>query len=378
MLVVVVDIAPYYAGLRSAQRTQLDQKNIGKNSKGPGTIEGDVILSVCEFVTAYTIMEADFEWIVIGTTPSRNRVLGRSTDEIGRTGVSPTVNIKLGVQALIQESLQDLTSAKTRGEPNPTLSGGVTPGVASALCIINKKLNSDIFKRRQRGRVQGDASLSAIANSGSKDAVDIMMNTSAGGKTAVGGGGGGTSSFLDSPRILVIQTSPDNTKDYNAMMNCAFAAVRDSIVIDGLYLPNATTSSSNSSDQDSLLLHQLTDLTSGVYMPPPRAPAQVSGGITQILMTVYLGGGAGDLGAGEAPSGTTSSSASNQVLSRVVSERVDFRGRCFKTGKVVDVGYVCNLCLSVFGKDVYDSVDAGDGKLICCFTCGAQIEGTED
>jgi hypothetical protein len=38
------------------------------------------------------------------------------------------------------------------------------------------------------------------------------------------------------PRTLIIQSSPDRTSDYNALMNCTFAAHKHNVVIDGCFI----------------------------------------------------------------------------------------------------------------------------------------------
>ena len=43
---------------------------------------------------------------------------------------------------------------------------------------------------------------------------------------------------------------------------------------------------------------------------------------------------------------------------------VDFRAACFCHRKVVDVGYVCSICLSIF-------CEPPEGAI--CFTCGTKL-----
>jgi len=80
-------------------------------------------------------------------------------------------------------------------------------------------------------------------------------------------------------------------------------------------------------------------------MRPPTPAGQVMGALTQILLTVYL-----------------PNKLERKVLSTVVVESVEFKGRCYETGKKIDQGWVCNLCLSVFER-----------KMEVCMTCGSEV-----
>jgi transcription initiation factor TFIIH subunit 3 len=162
-----------------------------------------------------------------------------------------------------------------------------------------------------------------------------------------------------SPRILVIQATPDRPSDYNAMMNCAFAcsshhedqqeskahhheSMEDAnrIVVDGCFLPSII----NGRASRSLVLEQVCDRTGGVFLAPSGA-AQVGGGLTQVLCTVFL----------------PPRSVRRHLHLPVLTE-VDFRARCFATGESVEMAHVCNQCLSIFRDRPTDSI---------CPTCGA-------
>ena len=142
-----------------------------------------------------------------------------------------------------------------------------------------------------------------------------------------------------SPRMLIVQASEDCTLDYNAFMNCVFAAIKNDVVIDGCFL------SSPNMPETSTFLEQATDRSGGVYSKP-KGTAQIFGGLTEVLMTVFL-----------PPLGIR-----NDLDLPKVTE-VDFRARCFETGESLDMGFVCNLCLSIFKNE-----PSGD----YCLTCGAK------
>jgi transcription initiation factor TFIIH subunit 3 len=96
-------------------------------------------------------------------------------------------------------------------------------------------------------------------------------------------------------------------------MNSIFAAQRKRIPIDILKLAG-----------DTVLLQQASDATGGVYMKPERPE-----GILQYLMMGFL------------PDVTA-----RRSFVMPSAGGVDFRAACFCHRKVVDVGFVCSVCLS--------------------------------
>lgn len=114
-------------------------------------------------------------------------------------------------------------------------------------------------------------------------------------------------------RILIISVSGDLANQYIPVMNSIFAAQRKRIPIDILKLAG-----------DTVLLQQASDATGGVYMKPARPE-----GLLQYLMMAFL------------PDVTARKS-----LVVPSAGGVDFRAACFCHRKVVDIGFVCSVCLS--------------------------------
>lgn len=114
-------------------------------------------------------------------------------------------------------------------------------------------------------------------------------------------------------RILVLSVSGDLAHQYIPIMNTTFAAQRLRIPIDILKLAG-----------DTVFLQQASDATKGIYMQL-RNPE----GILQCLMMAFL------------PDQT-----SRKHLVAPTQEVVDFRAACFCHRRVVDVGFVCSICLS--------------------------------
>ncbi|KAF2189722.1 RNA polymerase II transcription factor-like protein B subunit 4 [Zopfia rhizophila CBS 207.26] len=133
-------------------------------------------------------------------------------------------------------------------------------------------------------------------------------------------------------RVLVISVSGDLANQYIPVMNAIFAAQRRRIPIDILKLAG-----------DTVLLQQACDATGGIYMKPERPE-----GLLQYLMMGFL------------PDATA-----RRSLVMPSAGGVDFRAACFCHRKVVDIGYVCSVCLSIFcTPNLPDNL---------CLTCGSYL-----
>jgi transcription initiation factor TFIIH subunit 3 len=118
-------------------------------------------------------------------------------------------------------------------------------------------------------------------------------------------------------RVLIISVSGDLSSQYIAVMNSIFAAQRRHIPIDVLKLAG-----------DVGFLQQACDATGGVYLELGRESMK-GAGLLQYLMMAYL------------PDVTA-----RRALVSPGSHEVDFRAACFCHRKVVDLGFVCSVCLS--------------------------------
>ncbi|KAG9069032.1 RNA polymerase II transcription factor B subunit 4 [Linnemannia hyalina] len=118
------------------------------------------------------------------------------------------------------------------------------------------------------------------------------------------------------PRILVLTVSPDSSSDYIPIMNCIFSAQKANIPIDVCKIWG----------EDAVFLQQAAHITEGIYMRPndPR-------GLLQVLMFSFLP----DMFA-------------RSYLYLPGQDQVDFRAACFCHKKIVDIGFVCSVCLSIF------------------------------
>lgn len=143
-------------------------------------------------------------------------------------------------------------------------------------------------------------------------------------------------------RILLISVSPshDLAHQYIPIMNSIFACQRLSIPIDICQIPTP-----NAPLNSTVFLQQASDATKGIYIPLSNATAA---GLLQYLMMAFL---------------STQSSRLHLVLPTRID--VDFRAACFCHRRVVDIGFVCSICLSIFCSVPED----GD-----CLTCGTHLE----
>lgn len=138
-------------------------------------------------------------------------------------------------------------------------------------------------------------------------------------------------------RILIISvsSSTDSAHQYIPIMNGIFACQRLHIPIDVCKLSG-----------DAVFLQQASDATKGVYISlnEPR-------GLLQYLMMAFL------------PDQRT---RRHLVLPSCID--VDFRAACFCHRRVVNIGFVCSICLSIFCEPPPN----GD-----CLTCGTHL-GVQD
>ncbi|NWW47850.1 TF2H3 factor, partial [Pedionomus torquatus] len=113
----------------------------------------------------------------------------------------------------------------------------------------------------------------------------------------------------------VIKAAEDSALQYMNFMNVIFAAQKQSILIDACVL-----------DSDSGLLQQACDITGGIYLKVPHMPS-----LLQYLLWVFL---------------PDQEQRSQLVLPPPV--HVDYRAACFCHRNLIEIGYVCSVCLSIF------------------------------
>jgi len=190
--------------------------------------------------------------------------------------------------------------------------------------------------------------------------------------TITGGGGGGLSGLH--ARILILSVSDSAPAQYIPTMNAVFAAAHARIAIDTLALRGTAT-----------FLHQASFITRGTFIR-----AENPQGLLTYLMFGFCSGsaakatpnsaprqggkvkgggdadGEGEEGAGgKKRAGRLGPNASvADLLVAPSADLVDFRAACFCHRRVVDTGFVCSICLSIF-CEVPEGAE--------CLTCGTKL-----
>ena len=372
LLLLIIDVTPKTWGKRYKRRDIVDKmrKQQNKPSIGPATLS-DAISAILAFLLAFASCHRDNAIVVIGVAGSEVGVLyprkdimdamihGSMEDEGGcRVDVNELrEGLLLGMRQLTARCYRksqengninrNNKSNDNRADNKNNKRGNIQTGTSMAaatslaLCLINR------FMTATGAAVNDQDNANSLLHR--KEDAGILSMISSGG---IGGADAANSAEqrraqrrakgMLSPRIMILQASEDNTLDYNAFMNCVFCANKNDIVIDGCFIPG----SDKGDPVTSTFLEQACDRTGGVYSTP-KGPSQISGGLTGILMTLFL-----------------PTLAIRRGLNMIKVNKVDFSARCFETGVSLDIGVVCNLCLSIFKEEPKDGV---------CHTCGANI-----
>ncbi|GAA5960888.1 hypothetical protein JCM3765_007525 [Sporobolomyces pararoseus] len=199
-------------------------------------------------------------------------------------------NVVKGIKKLVK----DLPSAESESEEPVRKGVNLVGALSMALCHINRLSLSS-------------SSSATVATSASS------ANAS--------GSSGESSNVRVQPRILILSVTPDEPAQYVPIMNCIFTAQKTGISIDCLKILGKS---------DSTFLQQATHLTSGIYYKLPSS-GEIRSGLLQYLLVNFLSGPLG-----------------SKHLNRAKQDQVDLRAACFCHRKIVDLGYVCSVCLSIF------------------------------
>ncbi|GFR41172.1 hypothetical protein Agub_g1838, partial [Astrephomene gubernaculifera] len=132
------------------------------------------------------------------------------------------------------------------------------------------------------------------------------------------------------PRILCLLGCPDTSMQYIPVMNAIFSAQRAQVVIDAVVL----------AAEDSSFMQQAAHLTGGLYFRPSS-----SRGLLGCLMNHFV-----------------CDTATRGQLDVTQALGVDFRASCFCHKYVIETGFVCSVCLSIFCQPSRE-----------CSTCGTQF-----
>ncbi|TXT12945.1 hypothetical protein VHUM_01346 [Vanrija humicola] len=199
-----------------------------------------------------------------------------------------------------------MVGAHARCQLTPTEPPSLVSALTKALCYINRRKPAEA---PASALTAGDtAGPSGTSNPEAPESRIIVLNATPGGAEGTGtteskasGGAGGQ-------------------KGYVGLMNLVFAAQKIKIPIDVLTLPPESTKTA-----PPIFLQQAAHLTNGIYW---RWNGR--GGLLQYLHSIYL----------------PPPSLRHQPFTLPPQDAVDFRAVCFCHNDVVDVGFVCSVCLS--------------------------------
>ena len=121
-------------------------------------------------------------------------------------------------------------------------------------------------------------------------------------------------------RIVVMTASGATASQYMNYMNSFFTAQKMGVPVDTCMM-----------DRESGLLQQGADITGGLYVKVPNIDS-----LFQFLSWIFLP----DVGQGGLRS----------QLGMPTTAKVDYRAACFCHRNLVDIGFVCSVCLSIFCK----------------------------
>jgi transcription initiation factor TFIIH subunit 3 len=162
-------------------------------------------------------------------------------------------------------------------------------------------------------------------------------------------------------RILVLSVSDSAPEQYIPTMNAVFAASHAGIPVDTLALRGESAS----------FLQQAAFITRGAFV---RAVDNPQGLLMFLMFGLNAARGSGKDHAPGQEAGNEKSKpfrknkgqemAAGDMLVAPAADSVDFRAACFCHRRVIDTGFVCSVCLSIF----CEVPEGGE-----CLTCGTRL-----
>ncbi|XXG96331.1 SWI5-dependent HO expression protein 4 [Hypoxylon texense] len=210
------------------------------------------------------------------------------------------------VESSILTSLRSLINATTPADLHPTTL--VSGALSLALSYTNKIVHTFELPKSSSDPANPTPILSAAAAADASAAATLHS------------------------RILVLSVSDSEPAQYIPTMNAVFAASHARIPVDTLALRGTPT-----------FLQQAAFITGGTYLSAAANPR----GLLSYLTFGFL-----------------ADAEARRSLVAPTQDVVDFRAACFCHRRVVDAGFVCSICLSIF-CEVPDGAE--------CLTCGTKL-----
>ena len=370
LLIIVLDVTASAWGGRDLKRNASDRQRAeaGKRTVGPCNLQ-ELLSSIISLCSAFSCLNRENIVTIIAVAgdecaivyPRKSCGDDNSGISMGNIVNDPPITskintrfvhdyLKLGVAELVARDVakaEQMSSNynnnidnNTTNSSNHAKGAAITSALSTALCVINRfmvaahsgvsALVTEDMLRRQED--EGILSLLNSSESDNSNTAQKIEEQEAQHRRLRG---------ISSPRILIVQATEDRTRDYNAFMNCTFAAKKAKITIDGCFIPSGIQGEPKTSS----FLEQACDRTQGVFLAPP-GPAQALGALTEVMISVFL-----------------SPLSIRKYLNLPILSKVDFRSRCFETGESLDIAFVCNQCLSIFKNKPKEK----------CPTCNAMV-----
>lgn len=202
----------------------------------------------------------------------------------------------------LNEYIEEIIKFETRNEKKGF--NCLTGAISMALTYTNRMLTLD----------QSITTTTAAAMTAS-----TLESTSNNNNTSGTSGSSSTSSSTSmKSRVLIVSANDDDDLRYIPLMNCIFAAQKMKVSIDVAKLGHNNSS----------YLQQASDATKGVYLhiEDPK-------GIIQVLSTAFF-----------------IEPNLRPYIILPTNSNVNYRASCFITGKSVDLGYACSVCLCIMSQ----------------------------
>ena len=259
LVVIIVDASPMAWGKRHAIRVSNDASRAAeqKGSIGPCRLD-ECLESVAVLASAIYSTERQAVVLILGVSDNECCMMYPRDASLVDAFLKDPEHVAFDIGSLRRDltvGVAELTAlaaqAADAGQSNrSSRQAAMTSGLSQALCLINRFLVAS----RAKGAVSAVEADHSILNRSEDDGILGLMKDGHGKSKRQRTG----SQSVWAPRVLMVQASDDRSRDYNAFMNCAFAASKQNVVLDGCFLQAADKTASSG------FLEQAADLT-GAY-----------------------------------------------------------------------------------------------------------------
>ncbi|EGV61560.1 transcription factor Tfb4 [Yamadazyma tenuis ATCC 10573] len=202
----------------------------------------------------------------------------------------------------LSQTMSDITHAQ---DDKVTGSSRLSGALSLALSYTNRMMKLD-----QSISTTTASAISSAANISNKE------SSTAGASSGTNANSYGTSRMKS--RILVVTPNDNEDIKYISLMKAIFGAQKMKVAIDIAKLGR----------KDSSYLQQAADATNGVYLHIEKPL-----GLIQVLCTAYF-----------------IEPSIRPLMILPTNSNVNYKASCFITGKSVEIGYVCSVCLCIMSE----------------------------